>query len=212
MSDPTPQLLAAPRALSQAPPPPGTDKSERRTHRAARLRVAYGGVREIPRPRGGGRQELRRRPRPVAAEAAAGALLGGAGQGRRLAVRTRSRGGRYGHQLGRPEKRPKPKMPERRHGCASAIVGKRRRSPGAEPGTPPSFIPPAPSPIPRAARRLPLLSPSSPGRYCHVCPAGIRLSTHRIPTHLRTHAHCDIPSLDGDRHPVFLRIPPPPSP
>lgn len=72
---------------------------------------------------GGGRQELRRRPRPVAAEAAAGALLGGAGQGRRLAVRTRSRGGRYGHQLGRPEKRPKPKMPERRHGCASAIVG-----------------------------------------------------------------------------------------
>lgn len=100
----------------------------------------------------GGRRALRRRPRPVAAEAAAGTLLGEAGQGRRLAVRTRSRGGRHGHQLGRREKRPKPEMPERRLGCASAIVGKRRRAPGAEPRTPPSFIPPTPSPIAPDAR------------------------------------------------------------
>lgn len=93
--------VPVPPALSQTPPSPGTDKSERQTHRAAGLGVANGGVREILRPRGGGRRALRRRPRPVAAEAAAGALLGGAGQGGRLALRKRSRGGRHGHQLGR---------------------------------------------------------------------------------------------------------------
>lgn len=79
------------------------------------------GVRSCGHAAAGGRH-WRRRQRSVAAEAAAGALLGVAGQGRRLAVKKRSRGGRHGHQLGRREKRPKPKMPERRHGCASAIV------------------------------------------------------------------------------------------
>ncbi|KAM7331906.1 LOW QUALITY PROTEIN: hypothetical protein ACRRTK_008614 [Alexandromys fortis] len=115
------------------------------------------GVRSCGHAAAGGRR-WRRRQRSVAAEAAAGALLGGAGQGRRLAVKKRSRGGHHGHQLGRREKRPKPKMPERRHGFASAIVA-RRRAPGAEPRTPPSFIPPAPSPIAPAGR------PSRPAAF-----------------------------------------------
>lgn len=125
------------------------------------------GVRSCGHAAAGGRR-WRRRQRSVAAEAAAGALLGGAGQGRRLAVKKRSRGGHHGHQLGRREKRPKPKMPERRHGFASAIVGKRGaalRAPSPGRLHPSSRLPLPPSPR-LAARRVPLPLPSSPWRCC----------------------------------------------
>ncbi|CAO2629822.1 hypothetical protein LEMLEM_LOCUS20655 [Lemmus lemmus] len=155
---PTPQRL--PHRLSPKPrlTPEPTNQGGRHIARPESGQPMAARVRSCGHAAAGGRR-WRRRQRPVAAEAAAGALLGGAGQGRRLAVKKRSRGGRHGHQLGRREKRPKPKMPERRHGCASAIVGKWRRAPGAEPRTPPSFIPPAPSPIAPAGR------PSRPAAF-----------------------------------------------